>query len=215
MMITQRTAEWYMARRGKPTGSNAWKIMATKKDGAPSAERVAYMVELVTERLTGAVASHNATSDMQRGIDLEPEAIRAYEIETGLALQPGHWVDMEDWGCTPDAFVEDDGLLSVKCPRSTTIVRQKYFLKDHSIVERERPPEEYYWQAVAEMVATGRKWCDLLRYDNRFIRKDDRYWVVRIKRNQPDCDLFVRELTMFIKELDSITPVLYDEQSIF
>lgn len=238
-MIEQRSAEWYAARSGKPTGSQAWRIMAcserwcvvdaggngevisshltedaaekaagSKKNVAagaavvqtftPTAERQAYMVELIAERLTGSCADHYTTADMQRGIDLEPAAIRAYEARTGMITEPGRWIERGTWGCTPDALVGDDGLLSIKCPRSTTIVRQRFF-------DTEIPPE-YYWQALAEMAATGRLWCDLARYDDRFLRPADRLWVERIDRDGMDVARWLAELAKFNAELDAIAP---------
>lgn len=198
-MITQRTPEWYVARRGKPTASQAWRIMATKKNGEPTAERITYMVELLAERLTNSVADRYTTGDMQRGIDLEDAAIRAYEAETGFITEPGYWIDCGVWGCTPDAFVESTGLLSVKCPRTTTIVRQRYF--DHEM------PHEYYWQAMAEMAASDREWCDLLRYDDRFMYHNDIFWLVRIERNNDDIIRFNRELDRFLHVLNDIESV--------
>lgn len=238
-MIEQRTAEWYAARCGKPTGSQMWRIMAsterwcvveaggngevisshlteeaaeraaaTKKNVAlgaavvqtftPTAERIAYMVELAAERLTGSTADHYTTTDMQRGIDLEPAAIRAYEAATGLITTSGYWIECGTWGCTPDAFVESDGLLSIKCPRSTTIVRQRWF--------DDEMPAEYYWQAMAEMVATGRKWCDLARYDDRFLRYEDRLWIERIPYNCKDGARLVAEINAFNAGIDRIAP---------
>lgn len=234
-MIFQRTPEWYAARCGRPTGSSAWRIMATttrwhvvlgtgevasshlseeaagkaaetKKNAAagatvlqvssPSAERVSYMVELLTEVLTGSVADHFTTADMQRGIDLEDAAIRAYEAHTGQITEPGVWIDCGTWGCTPDAFVDGVGLVSIKCPRSTTIIRQRFF-------EPEIPPE-YYWQAVAEMAATGRQWCDLVRYDDRFIRPADRLWLHRIERNDADVGRYLHQVAEFVAEMNRI-----------
>lgn len=128
----------------------------------------------------------------------EPAAIRAYEARTGMITEPGAWVECNTWGCTPDAFVEDDGLLSIKCPRSTTIVRQRYF-------DTEMPPE-YYWQAISEMVATGRRWCDLARYDDRFLRWHDQLWIERITYSAGDGARLVAEIAKFNAELDRIAP---------
>ena len=185
MTIYQRTAEWYAAHCGKPTASQAVRIMAVKKDGSPTAER--------QERMTGSLAEHFVTGDMQHGIDLEDTAIRAYEAMTGMMTERGCWIDCGTWGCTPDAFVEADGLLSVKCPRSTTIVRQRFF--DHDI------PQEYYWQAIAEMAATGRQWCDLIRYDDRFRKVADHAWIVRIDRSAADVANWLAEVDRFNAEI--------------
>lgn len=172
-MIIPYSAEWFKARHGKPTASNAWKVMSTKKDGQPTAERENYMIELIAERLTNSQQDHFVSADMERGLEVEPQAIRAYEAETGLLTAPAGWVDVGGkWGATPDAAVEGNGLLEVKCPRSTTVIKQRYFSDE---IE-----PKYYWQCMAQMVATGAYWCDLLYFDPRFVWPKHQYWCRRI-----------------------------------
>ena len=195
-MIEQRTPEWYAARCGVITGSNAWKIMSIKRDGEPGAERQTYMIQLLSERMTGSVADNFTTKDMQRGIDLETHAIMEYESDTGSIVIGGYWVDAVFWGCTPDGFIDDNGILSVKCPRTTTVVRQRFFETEI--------PKDYYWQAIAEMAATGRKWVYLMVYDDRFSRRQDQVWIRRIERDNEAVSRLNEEFSRFSSELDSI-----------
>ena len=240
-MIQQRTPEWFDARRGKPTSSQMWRIMAgseswnvyadrdgegevvsnhtseeaahkkaialAKKDGSysysvgkrfnPSAERQAYMTELLAERLTGSVEERYTTAAMQRGVDMEPIALMAYEAVTGNVTKPGHWFDYGSWGCTPDAFVVGGGIVEVKCPMTKTIVRQRCF-------EPEIPPE-YYWQMVAQMAATGAEWCDLVYYDDRFARLEHQMWIRRAQYSADDWSALSEQLAIFCAELDALT----------
>jgi exodeoxyribonuclease (lambda-induced) len=195
-MIIQRTPEWYAAKRGKPSGSNAHRIMAVRKNGDPSELRASYMAELLAERLTGSITERYRTPDMERGMDLEEEAIREYERRTGNITEPGYWIDKGKWGCTPDAFISPDGLLSIKCPRPNNIVKHRFF--------ETKPPDEYAWQAVAEMAATGAEWVDVAEYSPAFIREEDRLFIRRITRDNDAVEKFVSEVERFVYELDAL-----------
>ena len=205
MRIVQRSDAWYAARRGKPTGSGAWRIMSTKRNGEPSAARESYMIELLAERLTGQLTNHFETEPMREGMRQEPEAIQAYEFVTGEMVEPGYWIDKLTWGCTPDGFVGDDGILSVKCPLPKNIIRQRYF---EDAVE-----PEYYWQMVAEMAATDRAWCDLAIYSDQFSDPEHRIWIRRIDRDENAVALFVEKLNEFLRELESKTEEIRKDYS--
>ena len=168
-MITQRTAEWYQVRLGIPTGSNMHKLMLTLRDGSRASAWYTYQSELLAERMADIEQSNYVSSAMQWGINMEEEAIREYEIAQLERVNPGYWVDMNTWGCTPDGFVGDDGIIDVKCPLTKTFVFQRFFATE--------VPAEYYWQAMAALAATKRKWFDLVYYDPRFRRSDDRLFI--------------------------------------
>lgn len=195
-MIEQRTPEWLAARCGRITGSNASKIVHRLKNGDYSSDRQSYMIQLLAERMTGSVSDNWVGKAAQRGVEMEPVAIAAYETETGSFVESGYWVDVGFWGCTPDAFVEEDGILSIKCPNTTTIVKQRFFETDIQ--------PDYYWQVVAEMAATGRKWADIAVYDDRFARPEDRLWIRRVERGEDEIARLLSEFEMFNRELDEL-----------
>ena len=63
-------------------------------------------------------------------------------------------------GCSPDGLVGDEGMIECKSRC------QKYQVQ--SIVEEwtgvARIPDEYLLQVQAQMLVTGRKWCDFISY---------------------------------------------------
>ena len=81
----QRSPEWYSARLGRVTASRIADIMAKTKTG-PSASRKNYAAELVCERLTGQPSEAYTNQAMQRGIELESEARKAFEDYMFLAV---------------------------------------------------------------------------------------------------------------------------------
>src|SRR5258708_7278928 len=102
----QRSAEWFAARAGRATGSNADCVMAQGKTAnAEAVTRRDYRVRLAVERIIGKSQEDDYLSaDMRRGIELEPEAILSYEAFTGeLVRQTGFLVvDQHMAGCSLD-----------------------------------------------------------------------------------------------------------------
>ena len=74
-------------RGGKLTASYAADVFARIKTGEAAARRDLRM-RLVVERLTGETQDDNGfvSKDMQRGIDVEPQAFAAYEAESGTMV---------------------------------------------------------------------------------------------------------------------------------
>ena len=193
-MILQRTDEWFAARRGKPTASEMWRLMA----GNDAVNR--FKSEKLAERMCGHF-SNRADQDnvhIRRGIELEPEAIRAYEAKTGLLTTEGYWVDKVSWGCTPDAFVEEDGLLQVKCPTAINAIKTRYYSGDDWRVSQ----KEYYWQVMAEMAGTDRQWADVGIYCKEFADPDLWLYVKRIERDENAVAELLEKIDEFCRDLD-------------
>ncbi len=122
--IEQRTPEWFRLRAGKLTGSAAKDMLAKIKSGEAAARRN-LKFKLVAERLTGqSQESGYINAAMQWGIDKEAEAIAAYEAATGAMVQAIGFVEHDEQpiGTSPDGFVGDDGIVSIKCPETATMI---------------------------------------------------------------------------------------------
>ncbi|MEK9723283.1 MAG: YqaJ viral recombinase family protein [Rhodospirillaceae bacterium] len=108
-VVQQRTPEWFALRLGRLTASDAKDMLAVIKSGEAAARRDLRM-RLVCERLTGQPSEDTYTNaDMQRGVDLEPEARRAYEAHTGQLVDTRvGFISHDDCaaGCSPDGVVE-------------------------------------------------------------------------------------------------------------
>ena len=159
----QRTPGWFADRCGKVTGSACAAIFAKgRTKGEESSERRKYRLQLALETITGQPAGSTYTNAaMQRGIDLEAEAVAAYEAATGnMVTVPGFmFAEDEQIGASLDGLVNEDGALEVKVPDATT----------HLLYLRaKRIPPEYQAQVAHNLFVSGRRWLDFVSYDPRF-----------------------------------------------
>lgn len=193
--IQQQTAEWLQMRIGAVTASRMNDVMAKLKNGNPSQARKDYAAELVRERLTNRASEHFVSRAMEWGIDNEPLAKAAYELEFDVQLQSGGLAmhDRIKWlMASPDGLVGKDGLVECKCP--TTATHIEYFTA--GVV-----PEECRWQMYCQMACADRKWCDFVSYDPRLPASLELF-VRRLERNDEIIVKMEAEVERFIGEVE-------------
>jgi hypothetical protein len=126
----QYSEEWWAIRLGIPTASRASEIITAAR-GSLSASSKPYISELIAERLGLDTPSDVNTGWMQRGSELEDEALRFFTFETGLAVSQVGFITNEDGtaGCSPDSLIDDGAAkdmphfvagLEIKCPMAKT-----------------------------------------------------------------------------------------------
>lgn len=151
--VEQRSSEWFAQRLGCLTASRMADMLAKTKSG-PSASRANLLAQLVCERLTGKPTEHFESADMRRGTELEPEAIARYEAKTGSIVCPAGFVRhpcIAYFGASPDGYVNDDGLIEVKCLNAA----------NHIAILRGGDIGKYVPQVQTQLICTERSWCDL------------------------------------------------------
>ena len=150
--IEQNTAEWLKIKNGKFSASKASDLlMASDKKGYQ-----ALIYKIATERITGMSVETYSDYCMRRGLELEPEAGREYEIETFTKLHRVGFVEMTEWiGCSPDFLIGEDGLLQIKCPKYNT--HWEYHLTKQF-------PSAYVKRCQFELMVTDRKYNILRSY---------------------------------------------------
>lgn len=188
----QGSEEWLQARAGKPTASSFDKIITTS--GKPSTSAKKYMYQLAGERIAGAKEEGYKNGNMDRGIELEPEAREYYEVITGNKVeQVGICYPDEKklFSCSPDGFVGEDGIIEIKCP--TLSVHVEYLLK-------EALPTDYIQQVQGNLFITGRKYCDFISYYPSL-----KPLVVRVERDEVFIKALSIELEVFTKQLEELT----------
>lgn len=202
-LLEQRSDEWMNARLGKVTASRVADVMAKTRSGY-AASRKNYQMELLCQRLTGKREEGYTNAAMQRGTDLEPMARGRYEIdkdllviETGLVDHP----EIPNFAASPDGLVESDGLLEIKAPNTAQHVE---FLRTGKIDDR------YQKQMLAQMLCTGRKWCDFVSYDDR-LPTNLQYRCQRFDFDIDRADEMVEEVTKFLDELDQLVMDLQEK----
>jgi hypothetical protein len=123
--FAQRTPEWYQVRAGKLTGSRAKHILASGRGKEEAVGRRDLRYQLAAERLTGQPQEDTYLNGaMQWGLDHEAEAIAAYEAATGAMVEAIGFCEHDSLaaGTSPDGFVGTDGIVSIKCPKTSTQV---------------------------------------------------------------------------------------------
>lgn len=157
MNILQRSDDWQACRVGKVTASRIKDLNAKPRKGTLNA----LALTILAERLTGVQDEIPTSKDMQWGIDNEPHAIAAYENHTGAFVTGAGFIEhphIEMSGASPDGLISSDGLIEVKCPKTTT----------HLLALIDRVvPAEYLPQITWQLACTRRKWCDFVSYDPR------------------------------------------------
>jgi YqaJ-like viral recombinase domain len=207
LALEQGSPEWLEARVGVITASRAGDVIAMKKRGdGEKQERANYRAELICERLTGQPYPHYVSIEMQWGLDQEPFARAAYELQRGLivdtvgfVLHPG----IPGFGCSPDGFVGDDGLIQIKCPTTATHIN---WLRAGTV------PVEHCPQMLAEMSCTGRIWCDFVSFDPR-LPDHLQLFVVRYHRDEQFIRSMEREVVHFRGEIESVLASLPEKPS--
>ena len=198
----QRSPEWFQARAGRVTASCAKHIGAFLKGGDDSAARRDYKMQLVCERLTGFPDEDGYTNDdMARGIALEPQALSAYEAQTGSLVGRVGFLSHTDLmaGGSPDGVIGDfEGLVECKAPRPANHVR---YLRQGGI------PKEHEAQLRHLLWLTGAAWidfvsfCPLMPNDLKLYVERMKADEVTLKRHDGDVRAFLDEVQL---EYDSL-----------
>ena len=159
--MRQQTEEWFEARLGKVTASRVVDVMSEGRGGAPSIVREKYMVELLSERLTGKRAETFVTPAMEWGTTTEPQARYAYEFLTDNPVETVGFVphpSIPESGASPDGLIGNVGLIEIKCPNTATHIKH---------MESGKIDRKYLHQIAWQLCCTQRLWCDFVSFDPR------------------------------------------------
>lgn len=196
----QGTIEWFAARYGRATASRFKDVLAKLKNGDSAAARENYLMEIVTERLTGQPVAHFANAAMQWGVDMEPLARSAYVAQTGRDVEEcGFFAhDSIMTGASPDGLVEWDGAIEIKCPFNSV---------NHVNTLRSGMPQEHMAQIQGVLWLIDRDWCDFVSFDPR-MPAELKLYVQRILRDQDFISGLEVEVRAFLGEVDTIVAEL-------
>ena len=183
----QGSPEWLASRLGRPSASMFGKLVTGS--GKPSGSAESYINEMIAERLTGRSKPFFTNEHMERGNFLEPEARQAYEfitdfevVETGFILD-----DSQEFGCSPDGLVANDGGLEIKCPSDSVHV---------SYLRAGKVPAKYYQQVQGCMMITGREWWDFMSY-----HPEMPHLLVRMERNEEFIEAMATEVNKAVETI--------------
>lgn len=136
--LKQNTPEWLEFRRNRIGASDVPAIMGVSPFDTPYS---------LWSRKLGLIPEKIKTSAMQRGSDLESQALRCFNNEMGLSLYP----QVVQFNCYEWAIASLDGYdgkstaVEIKCPRK----------EDHDLAMNGKIPEKYYPQLQHQMLVAG------------------------------------------------------------
>ena len=151
--LEQGTEEWLALRNLKLTASNATAI------GNAGKGLITHVNELVVRSFISEQDRY-VSAAMERGTELEPLARTKYEMKTGNQVEEIGFVERCEYsGCSPDGFVNPDGLLEIKCRNDL-----KHFL----LLQGGANESATEWQMQMQMLVCEKKWCDFVSYNPNF-----------------------------------------------
>jgi len=181
--VEQNSQEWLALKAGVPSASNFGKIVTTKGVRSKSAEK--YMYQLAGERITGIREDGYQSASMLRGLEMEEQAVTAYEIATEQETEKVgvcYPDDKKSCLCSPDRLIQaSDGLLEIKCPEIQTHVA--YLLKNEL-------PTDYFQQIQGQLYVTGCLFVDFMSYYPGL-----KPLIIRVERD----DEFIEKLDIELK----------------
>ncbi len=153
--VEQRSPEWYAARAGIPTASEFATVMAKGRGGGDSKTRRTYMLKLAGEIITGEPMENYSNHHMERGREMEGEARSLYSFMTDNEPQPVGFIRNSDAGASPDALINDDGLLEIKTKLPHLMI---------DLILKDEFPPEHRAQCQGQLWVAEREWLDLVVY---------------------------------------------------
>ena len=200
-MIEQRTEEWFQQRLGKVTASRISDVIAKTKTGV-STSRQNYLVQLVSERLTGKKGDSFVNQAMLDGIERESAARELYMRTRGVSVTEVGFFDhpvIKNSGASPDGAVNAEeegkyaGLIEIKCPIETTHTNT---LMSKSVPSKYK--SQIQWQMAS--VSPNVKWVDFISYNPNF-PDTMQLFIARVDRD----DTYIAELEAeVVKFLDEV-----------
>ena len=192
---------WLAQRIAKVTASRISDVIAKTKTGV-STSRQNYLIQIVTERLTGKKADSGFFSQaMLDGIEREGLARELYMQSKGVSVTEVGFFDhpiIKNSGASPDGAVnaEEDGkyagLIEIKCPIETTHTNT---LMSKSV------PSKYIPQMQWQLACTGAKWVDFVSYNPNF-PEELQLFVARVDRDDTYIAELEAEVIKFLDEVD-------------
>ena len=181
----QGSSEWIEARLGIPTASQFHRILTPKTMKLASAAD-GYAHELLAEELLGHAINESESQFMQRGTQLEQQAVRFYEFHRDVHARPVGVILADDGkaGCSPDRLVGDDGGLEIKCPSAAAHVAHMLSVD----------AEKAKCQVQGALWITGREWWDWLSYNPEM-----QPVIIRYQRDE----VFIARLAQAIEQFNN------------
>ena len=187
----QNSEQWFQEKLGKPSASNASKIITN--DGTPSKQRISYLYELAAEIITSKREEGYQNSNMLTGQEREEESKTLYELLYDVKVtQVGviYKDKAKEFLCSPDGIVNNEYGLELKNVLPKTQVK---YLLDNVL------PSEYFSQIQFSLYVTDFKFWDFCSYYPGL-----KPLLIRVARDEKFIRALRIELEIFCGELKEI-----------
>jgi hypothetical protein len=190
--VLQSSPEWHALRLGIPTASAFERLVTPKGNPSGKSTQEKYLLELLSERITGFPSHDFMSKAMERGKTLESSAVQFYELQRDVETQPVGFVsnDACTIGASPDRFVGSDGQMQIKVP---TAANHLGFLLGYGSTY-----EEHKVQVQGELWVTGRNFNDVVSYNDVMPMA-----LSRIERDQPFISIMEQIILEFSDKLET------------
>jgi hypothetical protein len=211
-MIESYSQEWFTIRVGMLTSSTIWNLVvepkekAKKENGELSSTTKDYLMDKLAERLSGIQREFKSDATLH-GIELEAEALEFYANKTGNKVTEAGFIESIKglYGGTPDGFVNDDGIIQVKCPfnyknhlHNGLINGQDFFKQKY---------REYYWQCQSDMLVSGKEYCDFVSYC-KDMPDNLKMFIFRVEANLDDMNFLLAKIEEAGKYINNLYELL-------
>lgn len=204
-MDKQRSKEWYEMRKGRFTASRISELMGVKGLGLTGEN---YAFEMATELVYGIDEEDDFVSyDMQRGINLEPMALRKLtelkEMEFKTVKEAYFFPLGDNSGASPDGLIDYDGSIEIKCPRPKKFF--KLVAKGFDAIDK-----DYLDQMQMQMLCSNSKYTIFFNY---IIFNGVEMWhEIRIDRDEKRIELIKERIEQATKIRDEYVEYLTKNQ---
>jgi putative phage-type endonuclease len=199
-------AAWLQTRCGKLTASRMADAMDFTAKGGEGAKRRALKIELLAERMTGDSVPHFVNSFMQWGLEQEPAAKNAYEMQTGKLLTACGFVDhpdIPDFGATPDALLPG-AVVEFKCGQTTTHIG---WMLAGGVPAQHKP------QILAQLACTGRQHAVFVSYDPRVRSAARQLYIAEWTPAKSEIEAVEEAARTFLAEVDAMWTQLTEKEA--
>jgi exodeoxyribonuclease (lambda-induced) len=177
--VEQKSPEWFELRLKYPLTASKADAIGT---GGKGLETLCW--ETMAQKYSSQEKERYSNEHLERGVELEPQAISLYELKTDNKVESIGFVTNDNvskvGGASPDGLVNDDGLIEVKCFDDTKHFKATIDFKKTGKFDVEKM---YLWQMQMQMLFTERKWCDFVAYNPNYSTS------LLIQRVSPDLEM--------------------------
>lgn len=201
--VFETQEDWKEYRRGLFTASQIHRLLAKAASGSGLSNGAKTYVKEILAEMIAPPAPDYYNSAMQRGNEIEPQAVLAYAKAFNLDVNDnnfiytstgGHvffWDEAFNVGGTPDIILADR-ICEIKCPESKTHL--EYLLCDTGEDLQQLKPE-YYSQMQLNMYLCERDMCHFISYDDRLFDEKLHLKYIPVKRDEVHIKLILDKAT--------------------